>query len=365
MYYALTIRDNLITGVHEGGSPIEQGHFSANPELANDTVFAIEGTHDYVTGIDIRCYNDDGSMKPELWCIEQGYLALPPNKEIINGELVDKVIPPEAQPQNIMQLLNAQVVEMRNEQTQIITEMKEEQLLILEDIRGKQAQAVALVKEEQTQAVEIVKEEYNQRISVMKPLMTELVKDKPANIVISASEFILDWVPDSYVIGDIRKDSTGYPKKCITAHNSLTNPDHTIDVASLWAPFHATQSTYALPWIAPTGTHDMYKVGEYMIFTDKKIYKCVMDTNFSPTDYAQTWIIDGEEPVVPEELEEPEVTYNSNGTVVGSTWVPWNSYPATLYQVGDIVTHNSIRYSATTGNNHWEPGVFGWNIVSA
>ena len=201
------------------------------------------------------------------------------------------------------------------------------------------------------------------KLTAMKPLMTELVKDKPANIVISASEFILDWVPDSYVIGDIRKDSTGYPKKCITAHNSLTNPDHTIDVASLWAPFHATQSTYALPWIAPTGAHDMYKVGEYMIFTDEKIYKCVMDTNFSPTDYAQAWIIDGEEPVVPEEPEEPEVTYNSNGTVAGSTWVAWNNYPATLYQIGDTVTHNGILYIATTGNNYWEPGVFGWNVV--
>ena len=85
------------------------------------------------------------------------------------------------------------------------------------------------------------------KLTAMKPLMTELVKDKPANIVISASEFILDWVPDSYIIGDIRKDSTGYPKKCIIVHNSLTSPDHTIDVASLWAPFHATQSTYALP----------------------------------------------------------------------------------------------------------------------
>ena len=201
------------------------------------------------------------------------------------------------------------------------------------------------------------------KLTAMKPLMTELVKDKPANIVISASEFILDWVPDSYIIGDIRKDSIGHPKRCITAHNSLTNPDHTIDVASLWAPFHVTQSTYALPWVAPTGTHDMYKVGEYMIFTDEKIYKCVTDTNFSPTDYAQAWIIDGEEPVVPEEPEEPEVTYNSNGTVAGSTWVPWNSYPATLYQIGDTVTHNGILYIATTGNNYWEPGVFGWNVV--
>lgn len=40
---------------------------------------------------------------------------------------------------------------------------------------------------------------------------------------------------------------------------------------------------------APAGAHDMYKVGEYMIYTDKNIYKCIQDTNFSPSDYPQAW----------------------------------------------------------------------------
>lgn len=32
-----------------------------------------------------------------------------------------------------------------------------------------------------------------------------------------------------------------------------------------------------------------YKRGEFMIYIDKNIYKCIQDTNFSPTDYPQAW----------------------------------------------------------------------------
>ena len=260
MYYALTINGNTITGVHGSLSVIEQGHFALNSEFANDTVIPISGEFDYVTGMDIRCYNEDGTMKSEVWCIEQGYLPLPSNKEIINGELVDIMLPPEQQPITIVEFIRAEI---------------------------------AAIKDEQIQAVEAVRVEHVQKIDNMKPLMTELVKDKPANIVISANEFILDWEPNNYVIGDIRRDGTGYPKRCITAHNSLTNPEHTIEVASLWAPFHATREQYTLPWIAPTGAHDMYKSGEYMLFTDEKYYLCVEGTNFSPVDYPAAWHVKG------------------------------------------------------------------------
>lgn len=33
----------------------------------------------------------------------------------------------------------------------------------------------------------------------------------------------------------------------------------------------------------------MYKSGEYMIWTDGSIKKCVQDTNFSPIEYPQAW----------------------------------------------------------------------------
>ena len=33
----------------------------------------------------------------------------------------------------------------------------------------------------------------------------------------------------------------------------------------------------------------MYKAGEYMIWTDGTVKKCVQDTNFSPEEYPQAW----------------------------------------------------------------------------
>lgn len=41
--------------------------------------------------------------------------------------------------------------------------------------------------------------------------------------------------------------------------------------------------------LAPTGAHDMYKSGEYMIWTDDTTRKCIQDTNFSPDEYPQAW----------------------------------------------------------------------------
>lgn len=60
-------------------------------------------------------------------------------------------------------------------------------------------------------------------------------------------------------------------------------------VTTFWKPWHSRKKEYALPWEAPTGAHDMYKAGEYMIWTDGAVKKCIQDTNFSPEEYAQAW----------------------------------------------------------------------------
>lgn len=116
MYYALTINaDQIITGVHESGTPILTDTFSENPELADDTVVTIPTPADYQTYTHILCYEEDGTLKDLVWCIENGYMELPPNKEIINGELVDKEIPAEEQPQTLKQYLEEQFGAVRQE----------------------------------------------------------------------------------------------------------------------------------------------------------------------------------------------------------------------------------------------------------
>ena len=100
------------------------------------------------------------------------------------------------------------------------------------------------------------------------------------------------WVRGNYIVGDVTTDpDTGYPYECITPHDSIINTgeDYTIKNRTLWKPWHSRKKEYALPWEQPTGAHDMYKAGEYMIWTDGSVKKCVQDTNFSPTEYAQAW----------------------------------------------------------------------------
>ena len=82
---------------------------------------------------------------------------------------------------------------------------------------------------------------------------------------------------------------TGYPYECMTAYDGTVQQDWTIDNRTLWKPWHSRKKEYALPWEQPTGAHDMYKSGEYMIWTDGTVYKCTQDTNFSPTGYVQAW----------------------------------------------------------------------------
>lgn len=73
------------------------------------------------------------------------------------------------------------------------------------------------------------------------------------------------------------------------AYDGTTQQDWTIDTPTLWKPWHSRKKEYALPWEAPTGAHDMYKAGEYMIWTDGTAKKCIQDTNFSPEKYPDAW----------------------------------------------------------------------------
>lgn len=90
--------------------------------------------------------------------------------------------------------------------------------------------------------------------------------------------------------GDARlHPETGYPYECMTAYDGSVQQDWTIDNRTLWKPWHSRKKEYALPWEAPTGAHDMYKAGEYMIWMDGTVKKCVQDTNFSPEEHSQAW----------------------------------------------------------------------------
>lgn len=121
-------------------------------------------------------------------------------------------------------------------------------------------------------------------------LAEKLAGTEDKTLAIACMAFFEPWTPGKYVAGDIRTDpTTGYPRECMTAHDSRVNTDWTITTDTIWKPYHSRKKEYALPWEAPTGAHDIYKTGEYMIWTDYSIYRCKQDTNFSPADYFQAW----------------------------------------------------------------------------
>ena len=102
------------------------------------------------------------------------------------------------------------------------------------------------------------------------------------------AEILRKWTPGNYVVGDVRVYD-GIPYKCIQAHDSTGNETWNPSVASLWMQYHGMSIEAARPWNAPTMAEDIYKVGEYMIWTDGLTYKCLSNTNFSPSDYAAAW----------------------------------------------------------------------------
>lgn len=92
----------------------------------------------------------------------------------------------------------------------------------------------------------------------------------------------------SYKVGDVRTYN-GQIWKCVQAHDHHGEPGWEPGIVSMWGAYHATDAAHALPWVQPTGAHDMCQAGEYMIWTDKVIYRCVQATAYSPEEYAQAW----------------------------------------------------------------------------
>ena len=110
-----------------------------------------------------------------------------------------------------------------------------------------------------------------------------------------ASGLYEDWRSGSYQVGDIR-NANGQTWECFQAHDNAVYPDITPGSAAwhtFWRPLHGTSPETARSFVPVQGAHDMYQAGEYMIYTDGKIYKCVSATNFSPTDYPAAWEVAG------------------------------------------------------------------------
>ena len=115
-----------------------------------------------------------------------------------------------------------------------------------------------------------------------------------ADDTITVAALYAEWTEGSYQVGDIRLAWYGGAHqlwKCRQAHDTATYPDITPDGTAwrtFWIPFHGTTPETAQDWIAPSGAHDQYESGEYMIWNGHT-YKCLSATVYTPEEYAQAW----------------------------------------------------------------------------
>lgn len=159
------------------------------------------------------------------------------------------------------------------------------------------------------------------------------------------------WTPGAYAVSDIVRYNN-IPYKCVQAHDSTNNSEWTpSSTPALWMEYHGTSKETARNWIAPTGVHDMYKQGEWMIFTDGKYYECLNDTAYSPTDYSSAWRADGAEP-------KPEPS-------IPDFVQPTGAHDA--YKKGDKVGFEGKIYESLIDANTYSPSAYplGWREVEA
>lgn len=120
------------------------------------------------------------------------------------------------------------------------------------------------------------------------------VQTMTADQTISVSALYDEWSEGAYQVGDIRLawyDGTHQPWKCRQEHDTTTYPDITPDGQAwrtFWIPFHGTTPETAQDWIAPSGAHDQYNAGEYMIYNGQT-YRCLAAIVYTPDEYAQAW----------------------------------------------------------------------------
>lgn len=106
-----------------------------------------------------------------------------------------------------------------------------------------------------------------------------------ADDVIADMALLLPWKPGAYAVGEVRTHG-GQPWRCCQAHDGAAQGDDWAPGAApaLWTPYHTTSARWALPWVQPTGAHDAYQAGEYMLWTDGQIYRCKADATVHGPD---------------------------------------------------------------------------------
>lgn len=108
---------------------------------------------------------------------------------------------------------------------------------------------------------------------------------------IEVEPFFPKWKSGEYTKGECYT-ANGQVWECYQSYDNSVYPDINPENSS-WntfnRPLHGESVETAKEFVHPTGTHDIYKKGEYMVWTDGCIYKSIMDNAYSPAEYSQAW----------------------------------------------------------------------------
>lgn len=103
--------------------------------------------------------------------------------------------------------------------------------------------------------------------------------------------FYPDWAEGKHEVGEIY-NADEQTWECFQAYDNAIYPDINPNNSAWFTfnrPLHGKSPETARPFVKPMGAHDMYHKGEYMIWTDGTVYKCVVDTVYTPDEYGQAW----------------------------------------------------------------------------
>lgn len=108
---------------------------------------------------------------------------------------------------------------------------------------------------------------------------------------IRASGLYPEWKAGKHSEGETY-NADGQTWECFQEYDNAVYPDIRPGESAWYTfnrPLHGATPETARPFVPVQGTHDMYRAGEYMVWTDGEVYRCKSDTNFSPADYPQAW----------------------------------------------------------------------------
>lgn len=205
-----------------------------------------------------------------------GALSYAPKKIIIDGKTIfnpdDTLL--RGQGYKDVETTSAPTVSTQTQQAVSSWQEQENKIVQTWEIKPAQPDPTAALQEIQTQAV-----------------LQQIAKSEDKTLGIQCMALFPVYVQNKQ--HDAREvathPETGYPYECRTSYDGTVQQDWTMDNRALWKPWHSRKKEYALPWVAPTGAHDIYKAGEYMIWTDGMVHRCKVDTDRGPDVLPDSW----------------------------------------------------------------------------